>query len=332
MILAGETLSAALELPFFLPSNSNPIFGPVTGHVFTLGEVQIRAPGAGFVNVALDHIVEKGFGAYAAIATSSQAATAGIAYVDAIVSGAQPYTGDEEIRLRIAGIFVGETTDADRSIPFHLASSSNPLVPITGHSWATGEVKVFIPGSGAFVNADITRITEIGAGDYSLALTGAQVTGRGKVYLYALVTGSQPDLVVADIVTPPTGDLVEPTITNIIPTPSVAAGAVGGFSANPQIARWTPVQADITDNIALGIIELLIKFAAVDDDTTDWIEVYGSGVFQGQFATHSTQLAITNGVRVFMLPAEGWPISNDAPTSFLLKTRIVDTAGNIEGV
>lgn len=88
-------------------------------------------------------------------------------------------------------IFLGETDDDAREVAFHLPSAANPLTPVTGHVFSPGEVLVKIPGV-AIVNADVTRVVEIGNGDYALQLTNAQVAAKGKVYIYVNVAGAQP--------------------------------------------------------------------------------------------------------------------------------------------
>ena len=78
----------------------------------------------------------------------------------------------------------------DAEFPFHLPSSSNPLTPVTGHSFSTGEVQIRVAG-GSLVNADVTLVVEIGNGDYALQLTGAQTAATGKAFLYVNVSGAQ---------------------------------------------------------------------------------------------------------------------------------------------
>lgn len=96
-------------------------------------------------------------------------------------------------------IFVDESVDAQREIPFHLPDSNDPLTGITGHTFATGEVLVRLPG-GVYANADISRVVEKGYGDYALQLTDAQVATAGKVYLRASVSGAQPWTSFEDII------------------------------------------------------------------------------------------------------------------------------------
>lgn len=96
MILVGAATAAEREVPFHLAQVADPTL-PVTGHAFVLGEVKVTAPGASEVSVAVDHIVEKGHGDYAAVLTPAQVLVAGKIYVYALVTGARPYTGNDDI-------------------------------------------------------------------------------------------------------------------------------------------------------------------------------------------------------------------------------------------
>lgn len=188
MIALNEPLATAAEVPFFLPLATNPIAAGLTGHSFSLGEVQVHLPGGVWFNVSTGQIVEKGFGRYAVQLTAAQCAVAGQVYVNAVVSGAQPYDGSEEVGTAGGDIGVGVAG----VFPVFLANATDPIngAPITGHSWATGEVQVCLPG-GSYANADVTKISEVGLGNYELALSTAQTAARGKIYLIATVSGAQ---------------------------------------------------------------------------------------------------------------------------------------------
>lgn len=97
-------------------------------------------------------------------------------------------------------IFVDETDDDARELAFHLPDENDPLTGVTGHSFSTGEVLVRLPGAVAFVNADVTRVSEKGYGSYALKLTDAQVAEKGKIYIRVSVTGAQPWTGYEDIV------------------------------------------------------------------------------------------------------------------------------------
>lgn len=205
MILVGETDPHGRELPFHLPTTADPTVG-LTGHAFVLGEIRIRLPGAGYVNGDVAAVVEKGFGDYALVLSPAQVAARGAAYLEVTVAGAQPWSSEEDIG---GPIIVGETDATAREVPFHLADSTNPLTPITGHVWVdagggiTAEVRVYVPGGSGYVNATIANIVEKGYGDYALQLTGSQVAGKGKAYVYAKTASSQQWTSWADIVAGP---------------------------------------------------------------------------------------------------------------------------------
>ncbi len=94
-----------------------------------------------------------------------------------------------------------------------------------------------------------------------------------------------------------------PTVTIIGPTPGVAPGTPGGFSADWATARETPIVVEITD----AIYELIsVQYPGVGDETV----VYRDGAFRGSYAARSTEAAITGGKRFSILPVSGWPSSD----------------------
>lgn len=186
MIALNEATPSAAEVPFFMPTVANPLVG-LTGHVFTLGEVQIMLPGGSWTNAALSSIVEKGFGRYCVRLDATQTTVAGNVYVRSVVSGAQNYTGIEEIGQAGGDMF----EDVGGRVPFYLPNASDPVfgAPVTGHVFSLGEVQVCLPNAG-YVNASLLNISEVGFGMYEVAVTPAQAV-RGKVFVYASVTGAQ---------------------------------------------------------------------------------------------------------------------------------------------
>ena len=114
-------------------------------------------------------------------------------------------------------ILVDEADPNGREMPFHLPSSANPLVGVTGHAWndagggLTDELKFRLPG-GAYTNATIANIVEKGFGDYAYRLTQAQTANAGFAYLYANVPGAQPWSSSEEIGTIASGILVGETV------------------------------------------------------------------------------------------------------------------------
>lgn len=186
-IALNETDPTAAEVAFNLPLISNPSM-PLTGHTFVLGEVQILLPGQFWMNVNPLQIVEKGYGRYCVRLTAAQCTTAGSVFIRANVSGAQPYFGYDRI-----GVFAGDIPQGlPGALVFYLPNATDPIFgsPVTGHTFVAGEVRVCLPG-GVYADATVTNITEIGYGAYALALTSSQTVNRGKVFVYANVSGAQ---------------------------------------------------------------------------------------------------------------------------------------------
>lgn len=186
MIALGETDPTSAEVPFFLPMAASPLLG-LAGHVFALGEVTLALPGGGPFSAATSQIVEKGFGRYCVRLAPSQCAVGGNVYVRAVVTGAQPYTGVEEIGTAGGDMYEG----IGGRVPFNLPNSTDPIFgsPLTGHTFTLGEVQVCLPRTG-YVNALLGNIFEIGFGAYELAIPAASAL-RGKVFVFAQVTGAQ---------------------------------------------------------------------------------------------------------------------------------------------
>ncbi len=194
MIALNETIEAAAEVPFYLPTIVDPTVG-LTGYTFTddgsggAVEVQIKPVGGSWGNATLLKVSEKGFGRYVVRLTAAQCVTAGVVYVKAVVSGSsQPYFGSETIGVLGGDIPVGQAG----YFPFYMPNVSDPIFgsPITGYTFSTGEVMVCLP-DGTYGDADVSDIVEIGFGSYALLLDTTDTANRGKVFLYATATGAQ---------------------------------------------------------------------------------------------------------------------------------------------
>lgn len=185
MIALNETNEYAAEVAFTLFDGLTPL----TGHSFVLGEVQIKLPGGAWTNVALSKIVEKGFGRYVARLPSSQTVAAGDVYIKVLVTGAQPYYGSDVIGVLGGDIPVSGTG----SVNFYLPDENDPFnnPPLTGHTFVLGQVKICLPNS-TYVNVALPDIEEIGFGLYRVNLDATDTATKGKVFVYAAVTGYQP--------------------------------------------------------------------------------------------------------------------------------------------
>lgn len=194
MIALNEADEYAAEVPFTLPLATDPLTG-LTGWSFSLGEVQIRLPGAGaWINVALAKIVEKGYGRFCARLTSAQTTTAGIVSVLANVTGAteQPYVGTETIGQLGGDVPVNGTG----YFMFDLPDSVDPVYasPITTANFtASGVVRICLPNA-SYRDAtlgELNAIVNLGNGLYAFALTTAHTATKGKIFLYVTYPGAQ---------------------------------------------------------------------------------------------------------------------------------------------
>lgn len=189
MIGLNESLEAAAEVPFYLPSAADPLVG-LTGHVFTPGQVKIRLPGAGsYVDVALNKIREVGLGWYAARLTAVQTTASGSVLIDANVGAiAQPWRGSEVIGTRGGEFGVGGTG----YLYFYLPQAADPIygAPVTGYVFDNDDVKVAWPDL-AFANVAGSTVVEFGSGFYGVPVTSANTAVRGKAYVHAEAVGAQ---------------------------------------------------------------------------------------------------------------------------------------------
>jgi hypothetical protein len=284
----GETNAYAREMPFHLAPASNPI-GGVPGHAFVLGEVRVRVPGAGYVDVALANIVDRENGDYAAILTTAQVALRGTAYLEATVAGTVLWTSEEKIGGTIG---VGEV---GAHFPFHMTKlDGTPLTGDPSTVFATGDVKIRVPGPTGSVNATIANVVEIGYGDFALVLDAGQVAAKGKAYIYAKTTASQVWTSYITIETP--SGVGTATITAVSPAPGVQPGATGGFSANTVIASKTPIV------VSFNTSGTDLTFAAA---TINGALAYRTGGFVSGF-TASYVEPFTGGLRLHIIPDGGW--------------------------
>lgn len=250
MIALGETLEAAAEVPFFLASTADPTVG-VTAHVFVLGEVQVNIPGSGaWASVLVAKVREIGFGQYAARLTASQCVTAGTVYCRAVITGAQPTVVSESIGTTGGDIALL----SDGVIPFFLPNSGDPIfgAAVTGHVFVLGEVKVALPDL-PFSNALTSKIVEVGFGSYAYQLRNADgdTTTRGKVYLFANVSGAQKYLGYVMI--------LGSSSTTLVVTPPAIAPTV---YASPNISAGVTTE----DHVTIAVSRLLAqhRFPAVN--------------------------------------------------------------------
>lgn len=121
------------------------------------------------------------------------------------------------------------------------------------------------------------------------------------------------------------GDATAPTITIISPTPGTAPGDPGGFSLDWSVARMTPIVLEITDAAPGNRYQAIVcRYPGNPNE----LVVYRRGAFRGEWAALSSEAAITNGKRLTILPATGWP-SSDALNDVVFEVDAIDSAGNL---
>lgn len=121
------------------------------------------------------------------------------------------------------------------------------------------------------------------------------------------------------------GDTTPPVIAVVSPTPGAAPGSPGGFPANWQLARVTPIVVRITDLAPGNQYQALVcRFPGIADE----LVVYRRGAFRGQFAGTSSEVAIVNGKELSILPQTGWP-SAAALHDITFELDALDGAGNL---
>ncbi len=124
------------------------------------------------------------------------------------------------------------------------------------------------------------------------------------------------------------GDSSAPDVSIVSPDLAVAPGEAGGFPADYRAAAVTPIVLEIVDS-APGNRIVTIVFQQEASATTHKLEevIYRRGAFRGGYIAGSWQEAITDGVRLHCVRAEGWP-GSDAP-AWTLSVDAVDEDGNL---
>lgn len=192
MIALNETNEYAAEVPFTLPLATDPLTG-LTGWVFTLGEVKIRLPGSlVWIDVAINKIVEKGYGRFCARLTSSQTTTAGTVSIRASVAGTQPYFGTETIST--LGGDIGLLDEG--YLTFFLPDSTDPVYgsPIDTADFTTsGLVRICLPDE-VYRDAttdELASIVNLGYGGYAFPVDASHTAKTGKIFIYVEYPSAQ---------------------------------------------------------------------------------------------------------------------------------------------
>lgn len=162
------------------------------------------------------------------------------------------------------------------------------------------------------------------------ALVGAIILGSGSVTQYVVTTGALAGYyggyygLKSVALGGGSSDATAPTIAIVSPTVDTTPGAVGGFSADWQTARFTPIVLDVTDVGGNRYQCVTCTYPGSLDEIT----VYRRAAFRGQFLGRSSASAIANGTRLSILPINGWP-SSDALNDISFDADAIDAAGNL---
>lgn len=162
------------ELPFAIYDNDGV---PQTGYSFTLGDVQVRAPGdVAFSDVATSDIYECGHGQYVVRLSAAQTADEGAVLVYFSDGANRDFAGYE---------MVCTGTDEVLEIPFAIyAGTDTVLDGVEGYSFTTGDVEIRLPGQTSFSNATVANIVEYGLGQYALVLTELERADPGAIMIF----------------------------------------------------------------------------------------------------------------------------------------------------
>lgn len=212
-------------------------------------------------------------------------------------------------QFTVAGVVeVGGSPVANGKTVEIIAKDANGLVERIGAPTTTG-------GTGSFTLEvlDSTRDYRALYEDGATVGASAWATPESETFDIEIATGGGG------------GDVTPPVITIVSPTPDTNPGGGGGFSSDWLVARVTPIVIEITD-LAPGneYLCLTCTYAGASNE----IVVYRRGAFRGEFGALSFAQSITNGLRLTILPAGGWP-SSDALNDVTFAVDAIDGDGNL---
>lgn len=123
------------------------------------------------------------------------------------------------------------------------------------------------------------------------------------------------------------GDANAPTITIVSPTPGVPPGQPGGFPADWETARDTPIVVEIADAApGLAYACVVARFPGAPHE----IVVYRRGAFRAGFATRSWSESLGNTLRLHCLPDGWWPVAGpEELEDITFALDAIDGAGNL---
>lgn len=201
------------------------------------------------------------------------------------------------------------------------------FVTVGGAAVANGKtVKVYDSTNGRYLGSTLTTG---GTGAFALPIP-YNTSNVFATYVDGGNNGRSADgnagAISHDIVIPGgAGDATPPVITIVSPTPGVAPGAPGGFPADLESAKATPIVLQLTDaGAGLRYACIVARFHGSGTEEV----VYRRGTFRGGYAVGSSSSAIAGGLQLSVKRLGGWPgSSNLDDVSF--EVDLLDAAGNL---
>lgn len=132
------------------------------------------------------------------------------------------------------------------------------------------------------------------------------------------------------IASAPQPDDTAPTITFISPTPGVAPGQPGGFPADPNAAKSTPIVIQISD-VDPGVQYVNVVVRYTDSEGTEIEEtVYRRSNFRGRYVKGSKAELVGGSLQLTIKRNGGWlELITGASRQFGFFVDAVDEDGNL---
>lgn len=203
-------------------------------------------------------------------------------------------------------------TDYDVKIttrPGYVSTSASATFAWTA---SAGTVEVSVDGGAYAVQSSPLNLAGLADGAHTVIFRSAQDHAETHTEAWTVDTSGGGG-----------GDTTPPVVTIISPAVG-PIGTPGGFSSNWNVARMTPLIIEIKD-LSPGLLYqcLVIRYVGSPEQV-----VYRRGAFRGDFLAYGSATAITDGVRLSILPATGWP-TPEAINTIALELDAVDADGNL---
>lgn len=188
----------------------------------------------------------------------------------------------------------------EAQIVFTLTNDSGPIV---AHSWVTGQLLLSLPGTTAFVNANVANIVHRGGKTYALELTALQTSAEGAVAIRTAVpTAYENNQIFSDYVGQQTpGSEIEVLFT-------LTDGGTGSPIAGKSWAGPTTPE-----------LQIALPGTGFSDANSSWIYERGSGVYACAIPPSNTLIAgkillRTNVTNAWENNSAFWADISDVPT------------------